>query len=282
VLTQRNLKYLNWGSEVLMKVFSEEHGRRSRFMVFLALTVLLLSFSSPFVLAQQPKQDMPPMDDMPGMDMSHGSMSMEETPAQAAKHAKDKRESEFNHHLAGFLVVVAGIFLLAQDRLAKRWPGVRYVWPSCFLLAGVYLALFSDTEIWPVGRESLWFAIHDNPEDLQHKIFALILLFLGTVELQRARGKLKSMWAAWVFPILGVAGAILLLFHHHSAGMHGAHHMETMYHIKAEHLAFSIVGGGVALTKGLSEVRSGCQSALQKIWPSLMIVLGILLMFYTE
>jgi copper resistance protein D len=266
-----------------MNVFGEQVNRRRRFTIFLALAILLLSFGSPFVVAQQPdQQKTPPMEDMPGMDMSHGAMSMDETPEQQATRLSYKRESEFNHHLAGFLVMVAGVFLLMQERLGKRWPGVRYVWPSCFLLAGVYLALFSDTEIWPVGHETLWFAINDNPEDLQHKIFALILLFLGTVELQRARGKLKSLWSAWAFPVLGMAGAILLLFHHHSGGMHGAHHMETMHHIKAEHLGFSIVGGGVALTKGLSEVRGRWQGVFKKIWPSLLIVLGVLLMLYTE
>ena len=265
-------------------------------MAALAAFVLILFFmSSPFLVARQntpqsspqstpqdSPQSMPDMQDMPGMDMSHGSMSMEETPAQAKKRLADKRESEFNHHLAGFLVIVAGFFLLIQERLAKRWPGVRYVWPSCFLLAGVYLALFSDTEIWPVGHQTLWYAVTHNPEDLQHKIFALILLFLGGVELQRARGKLKSMWSAWAFPVLGMVGAILLLFHHHSAGMHGAHHMETMEHIKAEHLGFSIVGGGVALTKGISEVPGGVQAIFKKVWPTLMIVLGVLLMLYTE
>jgi copper resistance protein D len=264
-----------------MNGFGKDATQRGRFLVFLALVVLFFSASSPFLRAQQ--QDMPPMEDMPGMDMSHGSMSMEQTPAQQAKHLADKKESEFNHHLAGFLVIVAGFFLLAQDRLAKRWPGVRYVWPSCFLLAGVYLALFSDTEIWPIGTQTLWFAIHNNPEDLQHKIFALILLLLGTIELLRARGKLKSMWSAWAFPVLGMAGAILLLFHHHSAGMmHDAHHMETMHHIKAEHLGFAVVGGGVALTKGLSEIRGGWQGLFQKVWPTLMIILGVLLMLYTE
>ena len=67
------------------------------------------------------------MQDMPGMDMSHGSISMEETPAQQAKHLADKRESEFNHHLAGFLVIVAGFFLLIQDRVAVLLPAGRRV-----------------------------------------------------------------------------------------------------------------------------------------------------------
>jgi copper resistance protein D len=268
-----------------MDFFQDIRKRKIRTVLSLAVVLAALSAWNPFIVVAAPQnnsQDTPAIQDMPGMDMSNGSMSMEETPAQRAKDLADKRESEFNHHLAGFLVIVAGIFLLAQDRLSRRWPGVRYVWPCCFLLAGVYLALFSDTEIWPMGPQTLWFAIHNNPEDLQHKIFALILLFLGTVELQRARGKLKSAWSVWAFPVLGIAGAILLLFHHHSAGMHGAHHMETMKHIKAEHLGFSITGGGIALTNGLSEVRGPGRRVFAKIWPSLMIVLGVLLMLYTE
>jgi copper resistance protein D len=265
-----------------MDFLQDRLAARIRTWAWLAIALALFSMFSPLVLAQNKPQETPDMQDMPGMDMSQGSMSMAETPARQAKRLADKRESEFNHHLAGFLVVVAGVFLLTQDRLAKRWPGVRYAWPCCFLLAGVYLALFSDTEIWPVGRQSLWFAIRNNPEDLQHKIFALILLFLGTVELQRARGKLKTMWSAWAFPVMGVAGAVLLLFHHHSGGMHGPHHMETMQHIKSEHLSFAVTGGGIALTKGLSEVDGGIQGFFKKVWPVLMIVLGVLLMLYTE
>src|SRR5258708_11996047 len=69
-------------------------------------------------------------------------MSMDE-PMDEAAHAKleakilaDKKESEFNHHLAGFLVALAGVFVLFQPNLAQRWSSVKYVWPACFLVAG--------------------------------------------------------------------------------------------------------------------------------------------------
>jgi hypothetical protein len=58
-------------------------------------------------------------------------------PAMQAKLLSDKRESEFNHHLAGFFVVLAGLFILVESWLAVRVPAVRYVWPVCFLLAGL-------------------------------------------------------------------------------------------------------------------------------------------------
>ena len=109
------------------------------------------------------------MSSMPGMNMS--TPAAPENPAQAAKHLADKQESEFNHRLAGFFVVVAGIFIFSESYLGKRWSLVRFVWPMCFLAAGLFLLVFSDTEIWPFGPQNPWYALTHNAEDLQHKIF---------------------------------------------------------------------------------------------------------------
>jgi putative copper resistance protein D len=267
-----------------MSSLKEIWGQPLRIAAFIGLSFVVILLCTPFVRAQQQQQqnsqDMQDMQDMPEMDMHQPMVA--ETPAMLAKRVADKKESEFNHHLAGFLLVIAGIFLLAQERLAGRWPWARYVWPACFLIAGIYLLLFSDTEMWPIGPQTPWFAIRNNPEDLQHKVFSLILLGLGGIELQRARGRLKSAWAAWAFPVLGMVGAVMLLFHHHSAGMNGAHHMDVMMHIQEEHRGFAATGGGIALTKGLSEAHTDWQEFFKKTWPTLMIVLGVLLMVYTE
>jgi hypothetical protein len=257
---------------------------RAALLVAIAVIVALLVVGRPSVLAYQSSgqdtQSMPDMPDMPGMDMQHDNTA--ESPAVVAKRASDKKESEFNHHLAGVLVAVAGVFLLLQNKLAKYWPGARFVWPLCFLAAGIFLLIFSDTEIWPFGPQTPWYAITHNVEDLQHKTFAIILVGLGAIELQRARGRLQNAWSPWVFPVAGMVGTVLLLFHHHSPGMHGAHHMETMEHVKAQHREFAEAGCGIALTKGLSEVHTTWQEAFRKIWPVFMIVLGVLLMMYTE
>jgi len=214
--------------------------------------------------------------------MNMSATAAPEDPAQAAKRLADKQESEFNHHLAGVLVVLAGILILAQDRLAARWPLVRYAWPVCFLAAGLFLLVFSDTEIWPFGPQTPWYALTHNPEDLQHKIFAVILLAVGCVELQRTRGRLTVRWAAWFFPVVGVAGAILLLFHVHSGDMQAPHAMESMEHIQMQHRWFAATGLGVAVTNGLAETPQKWQQIFRKIWPVLLIVLGALLTQYTE
>jgi hypothetical protein len=203
-------------------------------------------------------------------------------PALTAKRLSWKRESELVHHLAGLLVLLAGLFILGEDRLAKRWSSVRYAWPMCFLAAGLFLLVFSDTEIWPFGHQTPWYAVTHNTEDLQHKVFSFILLAIGYVEFQRTRGRFNGAWTGWLFPVAAIAGAILLLFHVHSDDMRAPHAMETMEHVLSEHRWFASVGFGIALTKGLAETTSKRNQIFKIAWPSLLIVLGVLLMLYTE
>ena len=218
------------------------------------------------------------MADMPGMQ---DAAAMEETPAQKAKHLADKRESEFNHHLAGVLVILAALFFLGQPALSKRWPAARYAWPMCFLIAGVFLLVFSDTEIWPFGNQSFIYAMMHNPEDVQHKTFALILLVMGVVEMLRASERLKAAWSAWVFPVVALGGCVLLLFHHHG-GMHGPDAMKTMVSVQHQHAHFAEAGAGAAVAKGLAESNAKWYELFSKVWPLFMIVLGVMLVMYTE
>jgi putative copper resistance protein D len=212
-----------------------------------------------------------PMDEQPQMDA-----------ARQRKLLADKKESEFNHHLAGLFVILAGVFILAERTLSQRWSFLRFVWPSCFLLSGLFLLVYSDTELWPFGPQSWWYGLTHNLEDLQHKTFAVILLALGIIEVQRARGILKSAWAGWVFPVLACCGSVMLLFHEHHTGMHGAGHMNVMAHIQAEHRSFAATGFGIGVFKGLSELPTHWKTMMARLWSLLMIALGILLMLYTE
>jgi hypothetical protein len=220
---------------------------------------------------------------------NHGMGMMMDEPMDAAARANleakilaDKRESEFNHHLAGFLIALAGIFVLFQSNLAKRWPLVKYAWPACFLLAGIFVLVWSDTELWPFGPRQWLEALQNNREVLQHKTFAILLLLLGAIEFQRVRGTLLAAWSGLVFPLVAICGSVLLIFHHHEGGMVGQHHMETMARIQLQHLSYTACGFGIGLTKGLSELGTQRATTFAKIWPSFLILLGVLLMFYTE
>ena len=243
----------------------------------LALAIFL------FLFAYQRPQG-PPTEEQHVHMHEHMSMAMaqEMSPTRQAKILADKNESEFNHHLAGFFVALAGVFLLLQGVLMKRLPAVKYAWAACFLLAGLFVLVWSDTELWPFGHREWLEALGNNREVLQHKVFAALLLGLGVVEWQRARGVLKAIWSGWVFPALAIGGSLLLLFHQHEGGMHGANHMELMARIQSEHLSYAVTGVGIGLAKALAEVDTGIRGIFQKTWPLLMTVLGVLLMFYRE
>jgi len=252
----------------------------SRHATAAAIFALLLGSNAQPTLAQDHSMD----SDQAGHEAM--SMAMDEhaqmDASDLSKLLADKKESEFNHHLAGILIILAGLFILAQGKLPQRWSLLRFASPSCFLLSGLFLLVFSDTELWPFGPQSWWYGLTHNPEDVQHKAFALILLALGIIEVQRARGILKSVWVGWLFPALACCGSVLLLFHEHHSGMHGAAHMTTMARIKAEHLNFAVTGFGIGIFRGLSEVPTRWRVAAAKLWPLLMIALGVLLVLYRE
>jgi copper resistance protein D len=193
----------------------------------------------------------------------------------------DKFESELNHHLAGALLIIAALFFLFQERLAMRWAAIRSAWALTLLVTGFLLLIFSDTEIWPFGDQSFFYAVTHNQEVAQHKAFALILLGVGAVEFQRATGSVKAAWSAFVFPVLGLGGAVLLLFHDHG-NMHGSDAMLTMDRVHNEHMRFAIVGIGIALTKGMAEIAVSWRRIFGTVWPFFMLVLGLLLLLYTE
>ncbi len=261
-------------------IISRNLPAHSRFSFAVAVFAVLLVSNAPKISAQDHS-----------MQLDHAghegmSMAMDEPTQMDALHQtkllSDKKESEFNHHLAGLFIILASILIFAEGKLAQRWSHLRFAWPACFLLSGLFLLVFSDTELWPFGPQSWWYGLTHNPEDLQHKTFALILLSLGIFEVQRARGVLKSAWAGWLFPILACCGSVMLLFHEHHSGMHGAAHMTTMARIKSEHFNFAATGFGIGVFRGLSEVPTRWQVMFARLWPLLMIVLGVLLVLYRE
>jgi len=132
-------------------------------------------------------------------------------------------------------------------------------------------------------RPKPWlYGVLSNPEVIQHKTFAILLLALGGIELARARKQLTALWSAWVFPVVAISGSILLLFHSHDAAMVGPDHMATMARIQTQHFSYSATGFGIGVTKGLSGIHTRWQRAFTVLCSALMVILGILLMLYVE
>lgn len=267
----------------------------------------------------------------------------------------NRSSSEFNHHVAGYALIGVGLLVLGAQMSSQLRP-LRWVWPGLFVLAGMFLAAWSDAEMWPRGNLSWAWLIHHDTESLQHKIYALLLVALGVIEYLRARKNLNSFWRTAAFPLLAALGAGLLLFHDHGGGPmrtsaefvpylvnpaldqdgrpwsdnpsagpvahvsgmadctqcpehamvmtqdsmtmedsamkmpEPAHSSNTAHHhftssmllIGREHFWFMIVGFGIALFKLLSDMGPQNRRFIHFLWPSTIIVLGVLLTFYRE
>jgi hypothetical protein len=64
--------------------------------------------------------------------------------------------------------------------------------------------------------------------------------------------------------------------------MHGPDAMQTMVRVQHQHQYFAEAGAGAAVAKGLAESNAKWYGFFSKVWPLFMIVLGIMLMMYTE
>ncbi|HMK20738.1 MAG TPA: hypothetical protein VK466_00295 [Terriglobales bacterium] len=266
----------------------------------------------------------------------------------------NKGPSEFNHHIAGWALIGVALMALASSFS----PGLKNYtrsWPLLFILAGLFLALWSDAEIWPRGNLSWLWLLHHDAEARQHKIYSILLIAIGAVEYFRLRGSMPRFWRVWAFPVIAAAGACMLLIHDHSAasgarspeaaaylvdpnldvdgnprgfsatalpvahaaeehsGMHDAsatnagimpmdhsqmmmdglpanpapashHHTMTasMVRIERQHLWFMIVGLAIALFKFISDSERFRNRIVPCLWPSCMLLLGLLLVLYRE
>jgi hypothetical protein len=293
---------------------------------------------------------------------AHASSQTAATAAQSQNIDPNKGPSELNHHIAGWALVGVGLVPLTS-LVFPHCRTHRYIWPALLVLAGLFLALWSDGEIWPRGNLSWSWLFHHDAEARQHKIYSVLLAAIGIVEYVRIAGLLPRFWKMWAFPVLAVAGAGMLLIHDHVSGsgahlpeaqaylvnpvlevdgsvrrldlitilkttmydhqqrtrqfpehsldapaLHSGdmsmnhsqfamnvpphstvqtghqHHLMTasMLRVEREHMWFMIVGLGIAVFKFLSDGEFFNSRIVRYMWPSCMVLLGFMLVFYRE
>jgi putative copper resistance protein D len=186
----------------------------------------------------------------------------------------DRAWSEFNHHVAGMLVLTMGLLAILHTFGRVGWA--RH-WPLVFLGLALFMALRNDPGSWPLGPEGFWEGWLVATV-VQHRIFVLLVVAFGIFEWQVRSGRMRSRRAALVFPLLCVVGGGLLLTHSHAA-----QNLKDEFLLEVTHAPLGIlallIGWSRWLELRLPDVRRRLPGSL---WAVGLALIGVLLIFYRE
>lgn len=188
--------------------------------------------------------------------------------------------SEFNHHLAGLLVLLIGFSEMAQALRSSSLGWARMLLPAALLGMAAFLLIWSDHQAWPIG--ALSFAetfLGNDHEILQHKTYGLLALTVGLIELSRRLDRLTDVSWMIPLPLFAMIGGIMLFAHSH--GAHPAAQKIAMHHAVMGTLAVS--AGSSKLAFAWRGVFMGwSRSRWETIWAGLILLIGLQLLVYSE
>jgi copper resistance protein D len=195
--------------------------------------------------------------------------------ANGGSDATDRNWSEYNHHWAGLIVVLAGLLAFASRFSGMRWA--RF-WPLTFAGLSVFILLRADPENWPLGPRPFW-ASFSAPDVLAHRAAALLILCFAAFECAVQAGKLRVRWASLIFPIMCALGAAVLLTHNHAPS-----DMSEDLLASLSHTPIALLGATAGWTRWLElRLPPGRASRVAGMaWPLLLTGAGLILLNYRE
>jgi putative copper resistance protein D len=187
----------------------------------------------------------------------------------------DRAWSEYNHHWAGLIVLIAGLLALLSRHRTMSWA--RF-WPLSFAGLAVFILLRADPENWPLGPRPFWQSFA-APDVLQHRVGGLLIVVFAAFECAVQAGKLRARWATYVFPAMCALGASLLLTHEHSAKDVKEAMLAEMSHTP---IALLGITAGCSRWLELRLPKSRMATVASYLWPLCLTLVGIVLLNYRE
>ncbi len=201
-----------------------------------------------------------------------------------------KAYSEFSHHMAGVFVLLIGLSEVRYDLALTPLAWTRFVLPVAMLGAGGFLMVWSDHEAWPIGSLSFVQTFFGSDwEILQHKLYGIFLMAMGTIELPGRTRRIAQHWWRVPLPVFAILGGLALFLHSH--GAHPAAHKIAIHHTIMGILAITV--GSYKLASGWEVGRTPVtlaptfhqladRSRWGLAWASLILLISIQILVYTE
>jgi putative copper resistance protein D len=186
------------------------------------IMLVMIVFAAAALSSQPPGVDLPPagratvaevaevfrpkLPDLQTPSLAVMRVNRAEAAIRGARSPDAYRWSNFSHNVAGLILLGMSVLALAGNR---HWP-LGFI----ALAAFIFLRAAANEGAWPFGPTPLSAV---DAEGLQHRMAAVLVLGLGLLEWRaRAEGTPRGA-LAYVFPVLGAAGGLLLLAHSHAA-----------------------------------------------------------------
>lgn len=188
--------------------------------------------------------------------------------------------SEFNHHLAGFFVLLIGFSELVPALRVSSVNWAHMLLPGALILMGIFLLVWSDHQAWPIG--SLSFAqtfLGDDPEILQHKLYGILSLTVGLIEVFRRLD--HAAHAGWMVPLpaFAILGGLMLFAHSH--GSHPSAEKIALDHAIMGTLAIS-AGSTKLVSAWLDSLLGWSRTKGELAWAVCILAIGAQLLLYSE
>ncbi len=187
---------------------------------------------------------------------------------------EDTAWSEYNHHIAGVVVVsIAVLAWVARTRHA-RWA--RH-WPLLLLALAAFMFVRNDPEGWPLGPLGFWESMTAG-EVVQHRLFVLVVVAFGVFEWRVRTHRVRSPRWGLVFPVLCAAAGTLLLTHSHALI-----NAKSAYLMEVTHTPIALLALVAGWARWLElRLPAGSGDVPERVWSLAVAAVGVLLLLYRE
>lgn len=224
-----------------------------------------------------PRFNSPPLNELSPPTLPSDENTLQSYVPGAVSHpstAGDIAWSEYNHNWSGLVVLTMGILAVMSRVFGMKWARA---WPLAFLGLALFLFFRADPEVWPLGQKGFWYSLTD-PEVLQHRIFALMIVAFAAFEWGIQVGRIRSKMAALVFPGVCIAGGALLMTHSHALG-----NAKDEYLAELSHLPIALFAVAAGWSRWLEQrLDTAWRRVPAMIWPVCFVAIGLILLFYRE